>query len=405
MSADATRIASNIYGLQALNALHAVNRRLAVHQMRLATGRRINTAGDDPAGLTLATKLRARSEGLGQALSNIADARNMLSVAEGGLNKINDILVLMQTKATQAANDTLGASERAAIAQELQDLAAEIDAIVQETQFNGIKFLDGTVAGVNGALVFQTGSEASEATSFFFDLTNSDFASNTLSVQVGSQLAAVSVVEETDDILDDATPVATAAVTSELTELSGGRYTVEVQKTGTDYVVTLRDYKGNPVTVDADGNPATQGTGTSISVSSPTFPLNLDFGVGFAVTLKDISALPDGTYTAVVEYNRSGHSVADNPSASAFLQDVQKAVDRVATALQKVGSMIARLGIKEENVTTAKINVEAAFNRIMNADMAQEQLEATKYQILQQTAMAMLAQANVAPQGILSLFR
>jgi flagellin len=66
---------------------------------------------------------------------------------------------------------------------------------------------------------------------------------------------------------------------------------------------------------------------------------------------------------------------------------------------------MARLSFKEDSVSTAQINVEASYNRIMNANMAEEQMNASKYSILQQTAIAMLAQANQAPQNLLSLFR
>ncbi len=81
------------------------------------------------------------------------------------------------------------------------------------------------------------------------------------------------------------------------------------------------------------------------------------------------------------------------------------AIDTVSERLQTLGALSSRLSFKEENLASAQINTEAAYNRIMNADMAMSQLEATKYQILQQTATTMLAQANQAPQGLLSLFR
>ena len=106
-----------------------------------------------------------------------------------------------------------------------------------------------------------------------------------------------------------------------------------------------------------------------------------------------------------VNYTRSGHSVSSNSTASTFLTAVQAAITETSSGLQKIGSMVSRLGVKEDNATTARTNVESARSRIMDADMAQEQLEATKFQILQQTAMAMLAQANSAPQSILTLFR
>ena len=80
-------------------------------------------------------------------------------------------------------------------------------------------------------------------------------------------------------------------------------------------------------------------------------------------------------------------------------------MDKVSAQLSKVGSLSARLTFKEDQIAIAQVNVESSYNRIMNADMAMEQLEATKFSILQQTSTTMLAQANTAPQGVLALFR
>ncbi|HIC89163.1 MAG TPA: flagellin, partial [Anaerolineae bacterium] len=101
----------------------------------------------------------------------------------------------------------------------------------------------------------------------------------------------------------------------------------------------------------------------------------------------------------------SSAEVGSSGSAQAYLSRVESAIDTVSNSLATVGNLVARLTYKEEALSVEHVNTEAAFNRIMNADMAQEQLNAVKYQILQQTAIAMLAQANAAPQAILQLFR
>jgi flagellin len=73
--------------------------------------------------------------------------------------------------------------------------------------------------------------------------------------------------------------------------------------------------------------------------------------------------------------------------------------------MSKIGAFTGRLEFKEEQVSASQINVEASYNRIMNANMAEEQVNASKFQILQQTAISMLAQANQAPASLLTLFR
>jgi flagellin len=271
---DLSRVRTNIQALNALNALKGINAKLNIHNLRLATGKRINTAGDDPAGLTLATRLDARARGLAQALNNIGDAENVLATAEGGFNNMNELLVQMKELVTKAANDTLGASERTAVYNQLGQLGEEIDDLVRETTFNNQQLM------TNVTFTFQTGSEGTDITRF-----------------------------------------------------------------------------------------NVTGTFTSLALS--------------------VNAL----------------TVATQLLASASLGSVNAALNSVGAALQNVGAKMGRLTVKQNNVTVGVTNVRAAASRIMDADMALEQLEASKLLILQQTATAMLAQANSAPTSILSLFQ
>ncbi|HIQ04928.1 MAG TPA: flagellin [Anaerolineae bacterium] len=279
---DFTRINTNIAALNALNTLWNVNRGLATAQTRLATGKRINEAADDPAGLTMATTFKTRSEGLQVALNSIGDAKNLLAVAEGGLSKINDILGKMRAKAEMAVSDTLSDDERNAIYNELDAYEAEIDDIASNTLWNGRVLLDGSGAS---SLTFQTGAESGDTTVF------------------------------------------------QLTQ-----------------------------------DHSTGSAGLNVAISSSA-------------------------------------EVGSSGSAQAYLSKVESAIDTVSSSLATVGDMVARLTFKEETLSVEHVNTEAAFNRIMNADMAKEQLISVKYQILQQTAIAMLAQANAAPQALLQLFR
>jgi flagellin len=275
-NADLSRINANIGALNALNALRDVNQKLALHQLRLATGKRINSAGDDPAGMTFAKKLDSRARGLAVARDNIGDVQNLMSVAEGGIQSISEILITMKEKILQAANDTIGTSERAAVESQLDELAAEMDQIVSSTTWGGVVLLDASYTGKQ----FQVGEQATETLSF--------------SITQDHRAAALSVADSDLDVTTSA-------------------------------------------------------------------------------------------------------------AASTALSNVNTAVDTMNTSLQAIGSVSSRMSIKEANISVAITNATAAYSRIFNADMAMEQLEATKYLVLQQTATAMLAQANMAPQSILSL--
>ncbi|HEX2979807.1 MAG TPA: hypothetical protein VHO48_06060, partial [Anaerolineaceae bacterium] len=159
---DVTRIAGNIGALNSLNSLTTINKQLATHQARLSSGKRINTAEDDPAGLTIATKLLARSEGLKVALSNIGDAKNLLAVAESGLGRINDLLVQIRNKAETGASDTMGNEERKALLEQIKAYSAQIDDIAKQTKWNDKTLINGSFS--SDSLTFQTGSDAGDTT-------------------------------------------------------------------------------------------------------------------------------------------------------------------------------------------------------------------------------------------------
>jgi flagellin len=271
---DLGRINTNIGALNALNALNRVNTELSLHALRVATGKRINSAGDDPAGLTLSNTLNVRARKIAQAMSNIGDASNVLSIAESGLSNINDILSSMAEKLIQAASDTEGSSERAAILQELNNLGEEIDSITKQTQFNGVVLLTSTT------LTFQTGPDGVDFNVFTM----------------------------------------TSAFTS-----------------------------------------------ASLGISSLT--------------------------------------VASQALSSASLGSVNAALTSVKTQLQQLGALLERFQIKAQSLSVAQLNVTAAASRIMDADLASEQLQVSRLQILRSTSTAQLAAANAAPAQILQLFQ
>ncbi|MFN3531413.1 MAG: flagellin [Candidatus Brocadia sp.] len=306
-----TRINTNIGALNALKSLNDITNRMAVAQLRLATGKRINTAADDAAGYSIAKKFNVRVQGLGQALNNIGSAKNLLSVAEGHLNNIVEILTQMKTKATQAADDSLGTSERTAIKAELAALATQISLEVTQATWNSKPIFSGT------------GSSNATAGNVLFRF------------QIGAGNST------TNDLL-------------KFNLLKTGNVSLESGNTG---------FRATQLRLDASG-------GTRLSGNT-----------------------------------LAGSLVGSSASAQELMGRIDSAVADVSEALSYIGSVVNRLTYQETSLTVAKTNTEAARSRIEDADMAYEQLEATKLQILQQTASAMLAQANTGPQAILGLFK
>ena len=176
---DLSRVNTNVQALSSLRTLQETNNQLGLRQMRLATGSRLNRAEDDSAGYGIAKKLQAKVRGQAQALSNIGDAKSMLTVAEGSLNSIMDILMNMKEKTIQAANDTMGTNERTAIKSELDALSAEITDILGDTEFNCTSLFSATGTA---SFTYQVNAESGDT----FVATVASMSASVLGVSVAS---------------------------------------------------------------------------------------------------------------------------------------------------------------------------------------------------------------------------
>lgn len=141
------RIATNTTALNAQRQMAVTKGNLDKALERLASGSRINHAGDDAAGLAISENLRAQVRGMRQAKRNALDGVSLIQVSEGGLNEISNILVRLRELSIQAASDTIGDVERQFADREFQSLKQEVDRIANVTQFNGTPLLNGK-AGV-----------------------------------------------------------------------------------------------------------------------------------------------------------------------------------------------------------------------------------------------------------------
>jgi len=139
----------NVSALNAYRNLSITDRNMSKSLERLSSGLRINRAADDAAGLAISEKMRAQIRGLNQAISNAQDGISLIQTAEGALNETHDILQRMRELSVQAANDTLTASDRQNIQDEIDQLTTEIDRIANTTEFNTKKLLDGTSSALS----------------------------------------------------------------------------------------------------------------------------------------------------------------------------------------------------------------------------------------------------------------
>ena len=194
-----TVINSNVVALRAQAALNANQNSLAKAMERLSTGKRINSAGDDAAGLAIASKFTAQIRGLNQAVRNANDAISMIQTAEGATNEITNMLQRMRELAIQSASDTNSTSDRSSLQAEFTALRDEINRVAVTTQWNGFNVLDGTT-GSGGTVSFQIGPNSSANNSVsatFNNFATSGLLSGISASSIASQSGASSAIDAT----------------------------------------------------------------------------------------------------------------------------------------------------------------------------------------------------------------
>ena len=155
-------INTNVGALQAARSSYSVNKSMEQSMERLASGKRVNGAADDAAGLAIATRLNAEINGINQGIRNASDAQGMLAVAEGALEQVHALLLRMRELAVQSANETNSSADRHHLQTEVDQLEAEIQRVVDDTTWAGITLLDG---GYSPGMTFQIGPRKSDTIS------------------------------------------------------------------------------------------------------------------------------------------------------------------------------------------------------------------------------------------------
>ena len=444
------RINHNITALNTYRQLSMNNTSGAKSIEKLSSGLRINRAGDDAAGLAISEKMRAQIRGLEMASKNAQDGISLIQIAEGALNETHSILQRMRELAVQSANDTNTADDRAELQKEIDQLLSEIDRIGNTTEFNTKKLLNGgasvsgtvgsgltgvTIVGGTGETqvgssvtitavtvatsasatktgAFTAGKVASGGLAFSVNGTNFNFAEGTSIDDVlksinDAGLGVTASVDGDSKLVLTTTAVGSAATLR--TNISGTMATT----TGKDAVVDLGAVtytaEGNIITIqsgDAKGlqievsaNFSSVDTNNKITVNH-NGTLNLQIGANanqeMNIGIRDMRAAALGV---------NGLKVTDQASAKTAITTIDHAIRTVSGERSKLGAYQNRLEHTINNLGTSAENLTAAESRIRDVDMAKEMMEFTKNNILVQAAQAMLAQANMTPQGVLQLLR
>jgi flagellin len=403
-----TVINSNSAAMLTANSINRNERMMTSTMERLSTGKRINSAADDAAGLAIATKMTAQVRGLDQAGRNANNATSMLQLADGAAEQVSNILQRMREIVVQAADGSNSVSDVAVLNVEFKESAEEVDRIIDSTEFNGKKLLDGSAGGsaADSTVTYQIGANAGQTLTVDF----SDF-----------NLAAGSATNTTEKFVDASINDAFVAAMDPSTD------------------VTLTDNEGNSITLtqaDVTAATAASGLATLINNASGTFNLTAtgDNTDGLTLTSDSSGA---GSQVATITYTGTGTPslsetpgvsptpmtadlsgfkttgmqtsiVVDGVSASTFdntLNALDKAIEGVATQRATFGATMNRLEYAVDNLASSSLATATARGRIEDANYATETTSLARSQIISQAGTAMLAQANQKAQSVLALLQ
>jgi len=370
------RIQHNIAALNAHRQLKISDAGLGKSLERLSSGYRINKAADDAAGLSISMQMRADIASYSMASRNVSEATSLLQVAEGAMDQVSNMLTRLKELATQASSSN-ASGNLSKINAEGNKLINEIDRIANVTEYSGTKLLDGSfgvTASSGGTLTAGVGY------------------GGVTGLQSGVTYTVVATANGSNTNLTISATIGTQQVSQTM-------YNVATPSTGETSEVTFSAL-GLTLTVNDNLSPASDG---SIIANAATAS---DFQIGAQNTSNDRIGILLGN---VVGTSSSGLGLSVDQldtatEAQAFLDTVDSAISTLAQRRGDVGAAQNRLTYASANLSTTIENVQAAESVIRDVDMAAEMTVFTKNQILLQAGTAMLAQANMAPQVVLSLF-
>ena len=388
-------INSNIMSLNAQRNLSNTGADLATSLQRLSSGLRINSAKDDAAGLAISERFTTQIRGMDQAARNANDGISLAQTAEGAMGEIGNNLQRIRELAVQSRNATNSASDREALNKEAQQLKAEIDRVATQTSFNGVKLLDGSFQDQT----FQVGANQGETINISGIVDASSAALGTwTSVDTTTYTTSVAGAAPTAD-----TDLAAGDLTINGVDIGAvtGDTTAALQGAAVATAINLKTSETG-VTATADGS---TGIITLTSTSEEGITVGgADSATGAGLTTAATAATAN-TVAGTEQTGFGGLDISTAEGADAAMLAMDAALTAINTARADMGAVQNRFSSVVANLSSNVENLSAARSRIQDTDFAAETAQLTRNQILQQAGTAMLAQANQAPQGVLSHLR
>ncbi|MBB2931927.1 flagellin [Paraburkholderia silvatlantica] len=384
-------INSNINSLVAQQNLTGSGSALSQAITRLSSGKRINSAADDAAGLAISNIMQTQINGLNQGVSNSNDGVSLVQTASSGLSSLTSSLQRIRQLATQAANGSMTADDRAALQQEVSQQVSEINRIASQTTYNGMNVLNGTLGNVS----FQVGANVGQ----------------TISLSLTQNMSAASIGSGVPQAGQTLGTFSGLSLTSTGASAAGSAVTITA-------INVVSDGSGGFTFTDQNNSALTSGAVNTL-FSGGTVSGNSIVGSGTALTLGDSglsglgtaggSATDAAVLSQVNAYNVPTTVANVNISTASGASMAMESIDN---ALNVLNNLQATLGAAQNRFTAIGTTQQAqstdlstAQSSIQDANFAEETANLSKAQVLQQAGISVLAQANSQPQQILKLLQ
>ena len=383
-----TVINSNSAAMLTANSINRNERMMTSTMERLSTGKRINSAADDAAGLAIATKMTAQVRGLDQAGRNANNATSMLQLADGAAEQVSNILQRMREITVQAADGSNSVSDVAVLNVEFKEAAEEVDRIIDSTEFNGKKLLNGDAGGIAGSgdssVTFQIGANAGQTLT-------ADFGDFNLAAGAAGVYESYTITTVTDLSVTGANLSFDDGQGNTISVTSGTHADANDQKAALELATGYDDLA---YTVSSDG--------TGLTWTAKEFGNGADATSGGSGSLTKADGSNVGPMGAdISSYKSSG--MGTNYDATLNALDV--AISGVATQRATFGATMNRLEYAVDNLASSSLATATARGRIEDANYATETTSLARSQIISQAGTAMLAQANQKAQSVLALLQ
>ncbi len=424
-------VLNNLSAIYAENNLNNTNASLQTVLQQLSSGSRINSGADDAAGLSLVNGLAANSAALTQSTTNATEGVGLLQVADGALSQVTSLLDRAVTLATEASNGTLNDSQESAANQEYQSILSEINNIGSTTTYNQVQVFTGSQQGVS----IYTGDSSSTGSSiddlFFAKLTSATVG------DAGGSVEQSNTGQFVDLSTDAAGPVLNQAATQgdniagslvfTIKNPDGSTSTLTTSATTVSGLISEINKDGIPgvaasfTTAAAVGDAAVAGGDTGILLTNTNPNVTVAYSAAPAAfedtstgetpaaffdsdaAITTISYVPAGGGDQTADLSNTNLTTQGNAQDAESV--LNEAITYVAAQDGYIGAQINTLTGISQVMSTQQENVVSAQNALQATDYASATSNMSKYEILSQTGISALAQANSVQQEVLKLLQ